>query len=211
MIRPYVTESIGTLLLTLTITLTGNPLAAALMLTTLVYIGGHISGGHYNPAVSCAEYVHGHLSLKNLFYYGAAQVVGAIGGLVLFYMISHVPFSPELPAETSLSILFLMEALMTSVLCLTVLTVTHVVSLKNTPVYGAAIGLALGAIASIGGLFNPAIALGSFFVKLIYLDAQQTAELVWMHQGILIHTFAPLLGGAVAAWVFSYLNKDLIS
>lgn len=205
--KPYLIEAIGTLFLTLTITFTGNALATGLMLVALVYIGGHISGGHYNPAVSLTAYLYGTLSLKNLFYYIAAQVSGAFTSLILFYAISHIPFSPELPIDTPLTILFIMEALLTMLLCLTVLTVTNVASIKNTPIYGVAIGLALGAIAFIGGLFNPAIAFSSFFVKLMFMNTDQVTDLVYMHQGIVTHTIAPFIGAAASTYLFTYINE----
>lgn len=53
----YITELIGTFFLVLTIAFTGNPIAIGLVLTALVYMGGHISGAHYNPAVSLAIYL----------------------------------------------------------------------------------------------------------------------------------------------------------
>ena len=50
--KKYLIEFIGTFFLVSTIGLTGNPLAIGVMLTILVYMGGHISGAHYNPAVT---------------------------------------------------------------------------------------------------------------------------------------------------------------
>jgi len=48
----YIIELIGTFFLVLTIGLSGNPLAIGLVLVAMVYMGGHISGANYNPAVS---------------------------------------------------------------------------------------------------------------------------------------------------------------
>ncbi len=61
--RSYLMEFIGTMFLVLAVTLSGNPIAIGVMLMVMVYMGGHISGGHYNPAVSLAVWVRGKLGL----------------------------------------------------------------------------------------------------------------------------------------------------
>ena len=53
----------------------------------MVYAGGHISGGHYNPAVSLAVWVRGRLASRDLLLYWAAQLVGALLGAVLAHFL----------------------------------------------------------------------------------------------------------------------------
>ena len=59
--RDYLMEFLGTMFLVLAIALTGNPLAIGMMLMAMVYIGGHVSGAHYNPAVTISVWMRGKL------------------------------------------------------------------------------------------------------------------------------------------------------
>src|SRR5687768_18306979 len=84
--RRYLTEFIGTFFLVLTIGLAvlgGTPLAPlaiGAVLTAMVYMGGHVSGAHYNPAVSLAQALAGKLEPRQLLPYWAAQLAGALAG-----------------------------------------------------------------------------------------------------------------------------------
>src|ERR1700739_4121285 len=88
--RKYVTEFIGAFFLMFavaTAALSGSafvPLAAGLTLMVMVYAGGHISGGHYNPAVTMAALVRGRIGVRDAIPYWIVQGVGgsAGGGLV---------------------------------------------------------------------------------------------------------------------------------
>src|SRR6185312_12520902 len=90
--RKYVTEFIGTLILVFTIGCSVlskqalAPIAIGAALMAAVYAGGHISGGHYNPAVSLAALVRGRLAAADLLPYWIAQLLGAAvaSGLALF-------------------------------------------------------------------------------------------------------------------------------
>ena len=75
--KNYITEFIGTFFLVLAIGLTGNPIAIGTMLMVMVYMGGHISGAHYNPAVSIAMIFRGLLSIKDAINYILSQLAGA--------------------------------------------------------------------------------------------------------------------------------------
>ena len=80
----YLTEFIGTFFLTLTVCLVslGNvpvgPLAIGASLMVMIFMGGHISGGHYNPAVSLAVLLRGKMSGADFIPYLVAQFAGAI-------------------------------------------------------------------------------------------------------------------------------------
>ncbi|NDD71099.1 porin [bacterium] len=78
MFNKYFMEVLGTFFLTLTICLSGHPLAIGTMLMALVYMGAHISGAHYNPAVSLAVFLRKKLSVKRLFGYMAVQFLAAL-------------------------------------------------------------------------------------------------------------------------------------
>src|SRR5215472_498797 len=97
--RKYVTEFIGTFGLVFTVgcAVMGKaalaPLAIGAALMVFVYAGGHISGGHYNPAVSLAAYLRGRLSRQDLGPYWLAQAAGALvaAGLATF-VVNPAPF-----------------------------------------------------------------------------------------------------------------------
>src|SRR3954463_1797251 len=92
--RNYLTEFLGTFFLVLTVGLTvlnGSPLAplaigASLMI--MVYMGGHISGGHYNPAVSLAVMVRGKLDPREFVMYCIAQTCGAVTAAAVVLMVT---------------------------------------------------------------------------------------------------------------------------
>ena len=98
----YITEFIGTFFLVLTITLcviTEQPLAPLAIggtLMVMVFMGGHISGAHYNPAVSLAAYLRGALPGKELFPYMVVQILGGIVASILGNIIADgsVPIAP---------------------------------------------------------------------------------------------------------------------
>ena len=80
--KNYITEFIGTFFLVLSIGLTATnpvmaPIAIGTMLMVMVYMGGHISGAHYNPAVSIAMIIRGLLSVKEAINYILSQLAGA--------------------------------------------------------------------------------------------------------------------------------------
>src|SRR4029077_13589440 len=82
--KKYLTEFIGTFFLVLTVCLTVlakvpmAPLAIGCALMIMVYMGGHVSGGHYNPAVSLAVLLRGKMAAADFVPYLIAQVAGAI-------------------------------------------------------------------------------------------------------------------------------------
>src|SRR5512138_3003368 len=83
--RKYVTEFIGTFFLVLTIGCTVVPGAAGVIpplaigsaLMVMIFAGGHISGGHYNPAVTLAVWLRGRCETKDVVPYMVSQIAGA--------------------------------------------------------------------------------------------------------------------------------------
>jgi len=195
-------ELLGVFLLTIAVSFTGNPIAIGLMLCALVYVGGHISGGHYNPAVSLASWMCGGITTKTMIMYKIKQTLGAVIALLLFQRITSTPFLPGMMPEVELTISVLMEALLTALFCWVILTVTMLGRFKNHTIYGVAIGLTLMAIAFIGGLFNPAIAVASLICNLVAgnIDSVPVFNL------LVINVAGPLVGGALGALAFQYFN-----
>lgn len=201
------TEFIGTFFLVLTIGLTvlgGStfaPLAIGAVLMVMVYMGGPISGGHFNPAVTLGVWMRGEkMRRSEVGPYMAAQTLGAfVAGLVVYMVLGSVLMVVP-AAETSLFGFFLLELLFTFALVLVVLNTATVDATAGNSYYGLAIGFTVlvGAFAAgpiSGGAFNPAVALGPILVDAIFGSGASLAGL-WIY---LASTFA---GGALAAAVF---------
>src|SRR5215831_11300657 len=56
---------------------------------SMVYAGGHISGAHYNPAVSLAVWIRGKMGVNNMLQYWVVQVLGGICGAVMSYVVTN--------------------------------------------------------------------------------------------------------------------------
>jgi aquaporin Z len=170
--RKYVTEFIGAFFLMFAVgvaALSGSvfvPLAAGATLMVMVYAGGHISGGHYNPAVTLAALVRRRIGIADAAAYWVAQVIGA----VVAGVIARVVVNPATVKTLTLSghaeaAAAVVEVLITFALCYVVLNVATSKDQPNNGFFGLAIGFtvvagafAVGGIS--GGVFNPAVALG---------------------------------------------------
>lgn len=196
-------EFIGTFVLVFTVaTATAKtgagalaPLAIGFALTAMVFAGGHISGAHYNPAVSLAVFLRGKLGRREAVAYVSAQLAaGATAGLVARAL--NGPAARMLVASTWK--VLVVEVLFTFALAYVVLNVAVAKDTEGNSFYGLAIGLtvAVGALAVgriSGGAFNLAVALG----------ASVTGALAWTH--LWIYALANLLGGATGAAFVWYL------
>ena len=80
----FFVELLGTFIFLSVIIITGNPLAIGLTLTSMIWFGSKISGGHFNPAVSYLMFIHKKINLPQLLFYIIAQIIGATGALFLF-------------------------------------------------------------------------------------------------------------------------------
>ena len=169
----YLTELIGTFFLVLTIGLSvlgGTPmapLAIGASLMVMVYMGGHVSGGHYNPAVSLAVFLRGKLQALDVVPYMIAQVLGAVAAAAVVYVVLGRTFAPA-PGPTASAVgALLVEVLYTTALCLVVLHSATAPQTTGNSFYGLAIGftVAAGAFAGgpiSGGLSTPRLASGRF-------------------------------------------------
>ena len=205
--RKLGSEFIGTFFLVLTIGCTGiaavpgviAPLAIGSVLMVMIYAGGHVSGAHYNPAVTTAVFLRGRLPAAEVVPYMAAQLAGAAAaaGVVLFFTkVENVaPFYATRHAG------FAAEFLFTFALAYVVLNVATAKATSGNSYFGLAIGFtvlagafAVGHIS--GAAFNPAVAVGASIMGL----------LPWSN--IWLYFAADLLGGAAAALVFKGLNPE---
>ena len=208
MTQKLLTEFVGTLLFLFSISaavLSGSPMAplaigAALMV--VVYMGGHVSGGHFNPAVSLAVLIRGKMTAGDLLPYWVAQLLGALMGCFLASLATGKSFA-VMPGEgvTTLGAI-LVEVVFTFALCLVVLNVATAKATAGNSYFGLAIGFtivvaAFGGGPVSGGAFNPAVATGAAINSVIH---GQGAGPLWMYW------VGPLLGGVLAGGTFKLQN-----
>jgi aquaporin Z len=202
----YIAEFIGTFFLVLTIGCTGigagagviAPLAIGAALMVMVFAGGHISGGHYNPAVTLGVLIRGKVQIGDVVPYIIAQCVGAALAALLTTKllragIAVTPIAPKLlPALVA-------EFLFTFALVYVVLNAATAEGTSGNSFYGLAIGMtvmtgafAVGDIS--GGAFNPAVALG---ISMLGISSWNN---IW------IYLVADFAGAIIAAFVFNMVN-----
>ena len=201
----YLMELVGTFFLVFTIgcTVVGNaagalaPLAIGSALMVMVFAGGHISGGHYNPAVTLGIWLRGKCEAKDLVPYMAFQIVGSVlAALAVRYLKTGTAVTPmtlnTMPA-------LLAEFLFTFALVFVVLNTATAKGTAGNSFYGLAIGFtvmsgafAVGNIS--GAAFNPAVAIGAGLMKLLAFSD------LW------VHLTAEFAGGAAAGLVFRTLH-----
>jgi len=201
----YITEFIGTFFLVLTVgcsVVIGGagviaPLAIGSALMVMIYAGGHLSGGHYNPAVTLGVWIRGRCATKDVVPYWVAQVLAAIiASLVLNYLKNEGSAKPMVlrPGPALLA-----EFLFTFALVYVVLNSATAKANAGNSFYGLAIGFtvmtgafAVGSVSS--AAFNPAVAVG---ISIMGLSAWSN---IW------IYLLANLSAGLVAGVTFKFLN-----
>jgi aquaporin Z len=210
--RNYVTEFVGTFFLVLTIGLTvldGTPLAPLAIgssLMIMVYMGGHVSGGHYNPAVSLAVFLRGKMaSGGEMVRYWVAQILGALVAALVVRVIVGQTFAPAPGDGAAVGSALLVEFLYTFALALVVLNSAASAKTHGNSFYGLAIGftVVVGAFAGgaiSGGAFNPAVGIGPIAIHATL--GEGTWSFLWLY------LVGPLLGGAVAAAVFGLQDRE---
>jgi aquaporin Z len=217
--RKYLTEFIGTFFLVFTIALAGQhdrataAIAIGSVLMCMVYMGGHVSGAHYNPAVTLAVYIRGRLAAAEIAPYMIAQVAGAVvAALIVFSITANTP-APRPNVNMDLLGALLAEILFTFALALVVLNVATSKDHPNNSFYGLAIGFtvmagafAVGPIS--GGAFNPAVGTGLILVDSVIdmtrSDPNPSSSLV----NLWLYLVGPFAGGMLAGYVFQTQNPD---
>ena len=206
----YIAEFIGTFFLVLTIGCTGigagagviAPLAIGAALMVMVFAGGHISGAHYNPAVTVGVFIRGKVNGADVLPYIVAQLAAAAtAALAVKFLragVAVTPISPHVgPA-------LLAEFLFTFALVYVVLNAATAEGTSGNSFYGLAIGMtvmtgafAVGDIS--GGAFNPAVALG------ICILGISSWGNIW------IYLLADFAAAVVAAVIFQSINPPMQS
>jgi aquaporin Z len=205
--RKYLVEFIGMFLFVLVVGMVvidpgvGGlaPIAIGATLMILVYAGGHVSGGHYNPAVTLAVWLRGRCATADVLPYWISQILGA---LIASQVVLYLKGNPTVaPAEIKIIPSLIAEFIGTFALCYVVLNVATAKATAGNSFYGLAIGFtvvvmafALGGIS--GGAFNPAIATG---ITVMHIEKLTN---FW------IYLVGDLAGGALAALTFKFINHD---
>ena len=209
--RKYLTEFVGTFFLVLTIGLavvqgmSMAPVAIGAILMVMVYMGGHISGAHYNPAVSLAVLLRGKMEIRDLVPYFVSQILGAFAAGCVVYQVTGNTFAPSPAATASVTGALLVELLFTFALALVVLNVATAPATQGNSFYGLAIGFTIMGAAFVGGpvsggAFNPAVAIGPMLLHGTVGEGSFAA--LW------IYLVGPLAGGALAALVYKFQNPE---
>ncbi|HKQ56569.1 MAG TPA: aquaporin [Candidatus Eisenbacteria bacterium] len=203
--KNYLTEFIGTFFLVLTIGLavisgsTLAPFAIGAALMVMVYMGGHVSGAHYNPAVTLAVWMRGKHPASQIVPYWIAQVAGAIVAAFVVHIMTGRTFAPAPSPMASGFQAVMAEILYTFALALVVLNVATAKQTAGNSYYGLAIGftVAAGAVAGgpvSGGAFNPAVGVGPIIISAAMGGGG--FEHLWLY------LVGPFAGGALASIVF---------
>jgi aquaporin Z len=201
-----IVEFIGTFFLVFVILLSGDPIAIGSILMVMVYMGGHISGAHYNPAVTLAVLVRGKIKAGEAVMYWIVQFVGAIAAAVMVYLIYHKTAAPAPDPAMNILKPLAIEMIFTFALASVVLNVATSKKTAGNSFYGLAIGFTVLAAAYAGGhisggAFNPAVGTGPILVDTLIGHGHSIGNL-W------IYLVGPFTGGLVAGLLFKYLNPD---
>jgi len=204
--KKYLVEFIGTFFLVFTVGMSVRsgaalaPIAIGASLMVMIFAGGHVSGAHFNPAVSLAVLIRGKLDAKDFIPYWVAQLAaGVVAALIVTYLFAGKPAGGPALHGTVPSVI--VEFLFTFALAYVVVNSATAKGTAGNSFYGLAIGMtvmvgafSVGSIS--GGAFNPAVAVGAAVMQLVSFSQ------IW------IHIVADLAGGLVAGLVFNFLNPD---
>lgn len=211
--KKYLAELLGTFLLVFlgtgsvivnvqtegSLGLLGISFAWGLIVTALIYIFGHISGTHINPAVTLSLAIGGLMPKKEILGYLFAQIIGAIAASAALKILfpNSDTLGGTMPSGSVMQS-FVLEVIMTFILLLTVLGIT---AKKETEhLTGLVVGLVIVAIILFAGpisgaSINPARSIGPAVVSANY-------------SGIWIYIIAPIIGATLAVLLWKYIGKE---
>ena len=203
----YLTEFIGTFFLVLTIGLmvtSGSPMAPLAIggvLVVLVYMGGHISGAHYNPAVTVAFLLRNRMPANDAAPYLIAQLIAALLAAGTVYALVGQTFAPMPGSEASGWQALGAEVAFSFALVLVILNVATAKGTEGNDYYGLAIGFtvmagsfAVGGVS--GAAFNPAVGTGPIVFHALFGDGDLSN--LWLYW------VGPLVGSVLAVVAFGF-------
>jgi aquaporin Z len=203
LLRKCVVEFIGTFFLIFVIGCVSSqahvflgPLAIGAALMVMIFAGGHISGAHYNPAVTIGVWIRGACNGLQTGCYIVAQILAAFVASIAVPMLFGHTITPSAMGSTGQVILA--EFLGTFALVYTVLNVATAPATAGNSFYGLAIGftvfvqaVAVGSVS--GGAFNPAVAIAASFLGVL------------KGQHLVIYWLSELIAAAAAAGIFRFI------
>lgn len=201
--KKYLVEFIGTFFLVFTVGMAVRsgaalaPIAIGASLMVMIFAGGHVSGAHYNPAVTLAVFLRGKCEKSDVIPYWAAQfAAGVVAALIVTFLCGAKPAAAAIHGTVPSVIV---EFLFTFALAWVVLNTATAKGTSGNSFYGLAIGMTVmtGAVAVggvSGGAFNPAVGLGVFTMGLE--SAKQLG----------VYLASDLAGGAAAALTYKFVN-----
>jgi aquaporin Z len=214
-LRKYLTEFIGTFFLVLTIGFAITPggagsmapLAIGSVLMAMVYMGGHVSAAHYNPAVSLAFLIRGKMLPSDFIPYIISQLAGATAAALTVEFIRGVPFAVHIGKDVGMLHPLIAEFVFTFALALVVVNVATAPKNAGNSFYGLAIGFVVTggawAVGSVSGAaFNPSVAFGANLVEALHSGFAVGFDHHW------IYLAGPFAGGALAGIVCNYQCND---
>ena len=197
------TEFVGSFVFYTTAALAGAagplaPVAIGSALMVMVYMGGHISGAHYNPAVTLAVFLRRKVSATTLISYWVVQLLAAAVAFGFGYVVSGHAAGIHPGKDVHAASALVVEVLFTAALALVVLNVAVTKATAGNSFYGLAIGFTIVVAAFVGGpiaggAFNPAIGFGATLAAAAF--GSGSWDLSW------IYLVGPLLGAALAAGI----------
>jgi len=190
----------------------GVALAFGLTVLTMVYAVGHISGAHFNPAVSIGLWIGGRFDKKELLPYIGAQLLGAIAGAGILYLIASGKSGFEIggfaangygehsPGGYSMLAALVTEVVMTFMFLIIILGATHSKAPKGLA--GLAIGLGLTLIHLISiPVTNTSVNPARSTSQAIFVGGWATEQL-WLFW------VAPIVGAILAGIVYKYISPE---
>ena len=200
----YVIEAIGTFFIAIAIGLSGNALAIGLMLSAMIYGGIHVSGAHYNPAVSFAFFIKRKINLNTFIGYFLSQSLGAFAAAGIILFLSKQVYFVEPPISTDIYQQGAVELLLSLVLIFSYLNIASAKILPSNRTYGLILGLIFAGLIYLGepisgGVYNPALSIGYAIVDYLAIQGES-------YKFIPLYTLAPFAGGVLAAFLYQYLD-----
>ena len=203
--KKYIVEFIGTFFLVFTVGIAVRqnapfaPFAIGSILMVMIFAGGHVSGGHFNPAVTLAAFLRGRCDKRDVLPYWIAQFLAAVVAALIVNFVLQGRVDPAVVANHPTMQSFIVEFLFTFALAWVVLNVATTKATMGNSFYGLAIGftvlvgaITVGGIS--GGAFNPAVGLG---VWTMGLESPRQFG---------VYCISDFGGAAVAALVYRLVN-----